>query len=91
MIRRQRNGRVNFAALTVSGGTWLARFVPAMRFIPAHGIGNHKMMKRRKIHILLALAFAAPLVLSACQSHNAGDEHAGEAAESDEHAGDEAE
>ncbi|MDZ7844360.1 MAG: hypothetical protein U5K99_06135 [Anaerolineales bacterium] len=51
------------------------------------------MTKLRKIHLLLILALAAPLALSACQTHD-GDEHAGEAASEsssgDEHAGDEA-
>ena len=56
-------------------------------------------MKISKIHLLLLLALAAPLVLSACQSHDGrGNEHAGEAASdehggeaaSDEHAGDSA-
>ncbi|MEF8833963.1 MAG: hypothetical protein V5A42_03785 [Halofilum sp. (in: g-proteobacteria)] len=52
------------------------------------------MMKRRLIHILLALAFIAPLGLSACQTGDhaaSGDEHAGEEASGDEHAGEDAE
>ena len=50
-------------------------------------------MKIRKMHFLLVLALAAPLALSACQSHDtSGDEHAGESASSgDEHAGEDAE
>lgn len=52
------------------------------------------MMKHRLIHVLLALAFIAPLGLSACQTHDpsgSGDEHAGEEAGGDEHAGEDAE
>lgn len=48
-------------------------------------------MKIGKIYLLLLLVLAAPVVLSACQSHHgSGDEHAGDAA-GDEHAGDGAE
>ena len=36
------------------------------------------MIKHRKVHLLLALAFAAPLMLAGCQSaEHSGDEHAG--------------
>lgn len=50
-------------------------------------------MKTRTVYFLLVLALAAPLALSACQSHDtSGDEHAGESAPSgDEHAGENAE